>query len=264
MNNRRVEVQEMIQLLVHMQQLLRQELELANQTGPSHPAQPFYQGLLALTLAALYHFTMILEAKQHIKLYMQESLKLIQNLPDNEAKAYTILLNCIGSNLASDQKLDLYQQCFRIFRGMGDTWGAALAQLLWADDMNFSGFDEDMARAAYQASLETFRQAKNIWGQALCLNGITILDYRVGHIDDAYQVGSQSIELYLQLGNFERIAGLRNTLGEIAIRKGLLDDARMHFEANLAYHTNLGDLSYQKYYQERLAALESGQAGGQR
>ena len=142
---------------------------------------------------------------------------------------------------------------------MGDVWGAALAQLIWADEMNISGFDIDMARAAYQASLDTFTRAKNIWGQALCLNGMTIIAQKAGNIEEAIRLGSQSLEFFLQLENQERIAWLRETLGNIAADKGSLKDARIYFEANLAYYTLMGDENHQKYFQVRLAQLNAAQ-----
>ncbi len=259
MNNRRVEAQEMIQLLVRMQQLLRHELESAAQASSDRPPKSFYQGLLALTLAALHHFTQIYQHTQYTASYQQESVQLIQELPDGEAKAYTILLNCIGPSNSPDLKLELCQQSFRIFKSMGDVWGAALAQLIWADEMNISGFDIDMARAAYQASLDTFTRAKNIWGQALCLNGMTIIAQKAGNIEEAVRLGSQSLEFFLQLENQERIAWLRETLGNIAADKGSLKDARIYFEANLAYYTLMGDENHQKYFQVRLAQLNAAQ-----
>jgi predicted ATPase/class 3 adenylate cyclase len=255
MNNQRVELQEVVQILDDMQQLLRQELETITEAGSNGLPRSFYQSLLALTLAALYHFTERYHYPQHTVLYQQESLQLIQILPDSQSKAYAILLNCIGEVLLSDQKLELIQQCFGIFKAMRDAWGAALAQLIWADEMNFSDFDTDMAQIAYQASLDTFVRAKNIWGQALCLNGITLLEQKVGHYEEAYRLGSQSLEFFNELGNVERIVWLHHTLGNIAIAKGSLKDARTHFEANLAYYIQLGDKDNQKYYRERLADL---------
>jgi len=255
MNNQRVELQEIARILDDMQQLLRQELETITEVVSDGLPRSFYQSLLALTLAALHHFTESFQYPQHTVLYQQESLQLIQTLPDSQAKAYAILLNCIGQVLASDQKLELIQQCFGIFKSMKDTWGAALAQLIWADEMNFSDFDADMARVAYQASLDTFVHAKNIWGQALCLNGITLLGQKVGNYEEAYRLGSQSLEYFNELENMERIAWLHHTLGNIAIAKGSPNDARTHFEANLAHYIQRGDKENQKFYRERLAGL---------
>jgi predicted ATPase/class 3 adenylate cyclase len=257
MNNQRVETQEVSKLLDDIQQRLRQKL--ASDIEPDLKGMPrsFYLSLLALTLAGLHNFKKDFQHPQLTAPYQQESLQLVQDLPDSEAKAYTILLNCNGGSLFSDQKLEWCQQCFGIFKSMGDAWGAALAQLIWADEMNFSDFDIDMAQIAYQASLDTFVRAKNIWGQALCLNGNTLLEQKAGHYEEAYRLGSQSLEFFNELGNMERIVWLHHTLGNIAIAKGSLKDARTHFEANLAHFTHLGDKDNQKYFRERLASLNN-------
>ena len=258
MDNQRVEAQEMIQFLESMQQLLRQEIAIVTDADPNRLPRSFFQGLLALTLAALHHMTQIFQHPQYTALYQQESLQLTQDLPDSQAKAYAILLNCIGQGLLPDPLLDLCQQCFGIFKHIGDTFGAALAQLIWADAMNFSGFDMDMARAAYQASLDTFVKVKNLWGQALCLYGITFIEQKAGRFEEAYRLGCQALELFSQLENQERIVWTRHVLGKIAVDKGSIKDARTHFEANLAYYANLGDKQHQNDYQARLARLDAG------
>jgi predicted ATPase/class 3 adenylate cyclase len=257
MNNRRVGAQEVIELLDDVQKILRQELETMTDAGLGGMPRSFYQSLLALTLAALHHFTEGYHNPKYTALYQQESLQLILGLPDSQAKAYAIILNGIGPGLVSDQKLELIQQCFGIFKGMGDAWGAALAQLLWADEMYFTGFDMDMSRVAYQASLSTFVKARDNWGQALCLFGITQLEQKAGNLDEAYRLGSQCLELFTQLENDGRIVWIRNLLGDLAIAQGFLDDARAHFESNLDHFLRVGDEQGQKYYQERLASLKA-------
>lgn len=256
MNDQRVETQEVIKLLEDLSKILQQTLESGDDVMAKDMPRSFYQSLLALTLAALTNFFRGFQTRDKTIHYQLESLQLIEELPDSEAKAYTLLLNCIHSALASDQKLELCQRCFSLFKGMGDAWGAALAQLVWADEMNFSDFDADMAQVAYQASLETFIKAKNLWGQALCLNGMTLLEQKAEHFEKAYSLGSQVLDLFIQLGNFERIAWLRESLGELAIRNGTPKDARIHFEANLAYFIQTGDKNRQSYFRERLAKLE--------
>lgn len=257
MNNRRVAAQEMIQLLDGMQHVLRKELGATKETEQDGAVRSFFQTLMALTLAALHHFTEGYSRAKFIEEYRKESLELIQIIPDSEAKAYAILINCIGWGMNPDEKLDLIQRCFGIFRGVGDSWGAALAQVIWADEMNFSGFDMDMARTAYQASLDVFLNAHDHWGQAICLYGLTVLDQKAGNFDEAYRTGSQALELFGLLGNEERVAWIRGSLGDIAVAQGSLSEARTHFEANLSHYLRLGDKQNQKIYQERLASLKA-------
>ena len=90
MNNQRVELQEVVRILDGMQQQLRQELETITEEGSHGLPRSFYQSLLALTLAALYHFTESYQSQPHTVLYQQESLGLIQTLPDSQSKAYAI------------------------------------------------------------------------------------------------------------------------------------------------------------------------------
>ncbi len=258
MNDQRVETQEVIKLLADMEQVLRQNLAVPAAPDPANRPRSFIKALLGITLAALHYFTfrgfqLPLTPSQQI-----ESLQLVLDLPDTEAKAYAILLSCRGSSyLSIDQRLDFLQQCFSIFKNLNDSWGAALTQLIWADEMNFGNIDIDLARPAYQASLKTFEEARNQWGQALCLNGLGTIEQKNGHFDEAYRLCGQALELFSQLGNSDRVAGAHHSLGEIAIDKGSLEEARLHFEANLKYFALLGDQARQQDYQGRLNKLNA-------
>jgi predicted ATPase/class 3 adenylate cyclase len=256
MNNQRVETQEVVKLLADMEQALRQKLAWPEEPGPDNLPRTFLQALLGITLAALHHFSFSsfqLPLTAHQK---NESLQLVLDLPDTEAKAYAILLSTRGSShLSVDQRLDFLQQCFSIFKRLNDSWGAALTQLIWADEMNFGNIDIDLARPAYQASLQTFEEAQNRWGQALCLIGLGAIEQKNGRFEEAYRLCSKALEFFSQLGNSDRVAGAHHLLGEIAINKRSLEDARLHFEANLKYFTLLGDKTLQQEYQERLNNL---------
>jgi predicted ATPase len=256
MNDQRVETQEVLKLLADLEQVLRNDLALT--TGPdlSSLPKPFLQALLGITRAAFLHFKFRGYQSPADAHQPEENLQLVLNLPDTESKAYTILLSCRGpSDLSIDQRLDILQQCFSIFKRLDDSWGAALTQLIWADIMNFGNIDVDLARPAYQASLQTFEEAKNRWGQALCLTGLAMIEQKNRHFEEAYRLCSQALGLFSQLGNSERMAGAHHSLGEIAIEKGNLEEARLHFEANLNYFISLGDKTRQQYYQERLSSL---------
>lgn len=258
MNNQRVETQEVINLLSDLEQLLRQELMKSLEADSAGLPPAFFRGLLALTLSALRHFTLDIQSAEVNNLRREESLRMVQDLPDMASKAYAILLDCRGPDgLSIDQKLDLCQHCYAIFKRLDDSWGAALAQLIWADVMNFGNIDIDLAWPAYQASLQTFMEMKNLWGQALCLNGLAFIEQKRGNFESAYRLGCQGLDLFRRLGNYERIAGAHHLLGEIALEKGRMEDARNHFQANLEYFTQRGDKESQRYYQRRLAELES-------
>ena len=257
MNNQRVETQEVINRLVDLEGVLRQELDQAEGAEPDRLPRSFLQALLGITLAALHHFhfsgyQVPLAAPQQM-----ESLELVKDLSDTEAKAFAILLSCRGSTyLSVDQRLDLLQECYAIFKHLNDAWGAALTRLIWADEINMGDLDLDLARVAYQASLQTFVEVKNIWGKALCINGLAIIEQKNGNVDEAYRLGSQALDLFSQMLNAERVAGLHHSLGEIALVKGSKEDARLHFEANQKYFAVQGDKGRQQYYQERVEGLQ--------
>jgi tetratricopeptide (TPR) repeat protein len=256
MNDQRVETQEVLKLLADLEQVLRNDLALTAGPDLSSLPKPFLQALLGITRAAFLHFKFRGYQSPADAHQPEENLQLVLNLPDTESKAYTILLSCRGpSDLSIDQRLDILQQCFSIFKRLDDSWGAALTQLIWADIMNFGNIDVDLARPAYQASLQTFEEAKNRWGQALCLTGLAMIEQKNRHFEEAYRLCSQALGLFSQLGNSERMAGAHHSLGEIAIEKGNLEEARLHFEANLNYFISLGDKTRQQYYQERLSSL---------
>jgi len=265
MNNQRVETDEMVGLLAALERTLRSVFTASGQapngagrgsaSDGSAPSASI-DGLLALTLSALRHFT--LDARNPLDdARLAESLALVEPLEDSQTKAYVLLLSCRGPGLASDQKLDLCQQSFSIFKRAGDLWAAALAQLIWADEMYFSGFDYNLARAAYQASLQAFRAAGNLWGQALCLTGLTSIEQKIGKFEEAARLGAQSLDLFTQLENFERAAWLHHIFGEAAVARGYPVEARRHFDANLTFFTNQGDTQRQQYYQGLLERLDA-------
>ena len=68
-------------------------------------------------------------------------------------------------------------------------------------------------------------------------------------------MGSLALELFNKLENSERVAGAHQALGEMAIAKGNLEEARLHYEANLKYFASLGDQVNEQYYRECLRSL---------
>jgi predicted ATPase/class 3 adenylate cyclase len=253
MNNQRIETQEMIALMERMEHKLR-NLLLSPLGKEAAPQDGFHLGMLTLTLAAIRHFSLDRSEARNEGL-LDECLQLVQYLPDTSAKAYTLLLLCRGPGLESDRKLGLCQQSFVIFKQRGDRWGAALAQLIWADEMNFSNFDIDLAQIAYQASLDAYTTAGNLWGQALCLFGLMMLAMKEGDYQEADRLSRQSLTLFIELQNHERIASLHHAFADFAAQVGRHEEARLHLEANIAYFTHSGDIDRRKYYEGKLAQL---------
>jgi predicted ATPase/class 3 adenylate cyclase len=253
MNNQRVETREMLAILAEVEQNLRSRLA-SLPTSQHNKQRLFFSGLLALILSAVRHFSLESSPDEKNQLLI-ESLELAKFMPDTITKAYTLIMLCRGPGLESDQKLDLCRQSFVTFKKNNDRWGEALSQLIWADEMNFSDFDTTLAQVAYQASLETFNAAGNHWGQALCLNGLMVLEQKAGNYPEAQSLGNQSTELFNELKNFERVSWIHHSMGEFAIAHNHPEDACQHYEANVTYFAHVGDNERRIFYETRLAQV---------
>jgi predicted ATPase/DNA-binding SARP family transcriptional activator len=248
MNDRRVVMRATNQLLLAVIKFL--EADPAPGTA--------YPGLRALLYAAARFFSADYAHLERINPYQQASLEIISELPDCLEKAYALLLNCSGPGILSPQEnLDLIQQSIDLFNRLDDAWGAAMAQMVRGDIGNFTLHDNDLARYAYRTSLVAFTRLGNDWGRALSLNGLLLLEYGVGNLDEAYILGRQCLEIYQQMDNFERLLDVRHVLGDISAKRGEVDEARAYFTANLAYSTQAGDEWRQSMYREWLAQLTS-------
>ncbi len=249
-------VQDVVCLLLDMLHVLRQspQLELNHVSGSS----PTLAGLLAFTLAALRLFDQTLECAARTDAYLRESIEIAQGLPDNQEKAFTLLLDSLGpSMLSAQQSMDLCQQCIGIFRRLGDAWGTALAQLSLADAAGFgSNQDPDLAWRTYQSSLEGFTASGNDWGQALCLTGLAHIVRRTGHLEEAYRMACQSLDTYVRMGDLWRAMMTRRVAAEIAEELGRFDEARHYLESNLTYFSRMGDASRRDDYRELLQRLD--------
>jgi hypothetical protein len=215
-------------------------------------------GLLALVLAALRHFDQVLERPDQTDPYQRASLAIAQDLPVGQEKALILLLNSMGGGILTfQQSVDLCQQCVGIFGCLGDIWGTALAQLILADVANLGGgVDAELAERSYQASLEGFTELGNEWGRALCLTGLADIERRAGHLQQAYQMGCQSLDTYCRMDDAWRASLTRQTLAETAEELGRLDEARRHLEANMAYFARMGDGPRRDDHRERLERLD--------
>ena len=260
MGSRPVGAREIVRLLQDMLDALGYAPDTGTAPGLAAPADA---GLLALTLAALRHFSQMLEPWERTNAYQRKSLEIAHKLPDSmpsdylAEKAFVLLLNSMGRGILTPrQSMDACRQCIDIFQRLGDAWGTALGQLVWADAANFGGVDAEQGRSFYQASLEGFTGLGNDWGRAMCLTGLAAIEYRAGHLEEAYQVACQSLDTYCRMGDAWRVVSTRHMLAEIAEGLGRLDEARRHLEANLAHFTQMGAGPQRDDYRERLARLD--------
>jgi len=256
MRGRPVGAQEMVGLLLDMLDTLG--YALGGGAGAEPPAiDEKDEGLLALALAALRHFSLGIADGERLHLYQRESLEIAGRLPNSQEKAFALVLDCVGPGvLTARESCALCEQCIGISRRLGDEWGAALAQLILADTAGFGGLDSELARQSYQASLEAFSRMGNEWGRALCLTGLAHLERQVGHLEEAYRMGCQSLDIYCHIGDAWRAVSMRHTLAETAEALGALDEARRHYEANMAHFSRVGDDGQRDYYRGRLQRLD--------
>lgn len=241
---------------------LLRSLEPAHSAAQEAGADNVPQALLALALAALRRFNLDPAHFERSNRYQQESLQRLASLPDSQEKAMALLLNCAGQgSLPAQQVLALCRECAGLFRRLDDAWGAALAELVLADTANFGGEERGAARGAYLSSLKAFSQLNNDWGRAMCLFGLMSIERQAGRLEQAASLGRQSLEIYEQMRNLDRVLLLRHLLGEIAGALGTPDEARKNYEANLSYYSQMGDEPAQEQYRRLLAVLDEGQAG---
>jgi predicted ATPase/class 3 adenylate cyclase/DNA-binding CsgD family transcriptional regulator len=263
MSGRPAGAQEVVRLLLDMRRALGHipsrgtDTAAKPTTTAAPPAGSPDASLLALVLAALRHFGQTFEHTEQTDPYQRESLDIACELPDSQEKAFTLLLNSMGAGiLAPQQCAELCQACIGIFRRLGDAWGTALAQLILGDVANWGEVDAELAQRSYHASLEGFARLGNDWGRAMCLNGLAMIEYREGHLEDAYRMGCQSLDTYGQMGDVWRGMFVREMLVEIAEALGAFDEARRHVKANLAYFSQMGATPQRDDCRERLARLE--------
>lgn len=225
---------------------------------PAEEAVLEIQNIRALTLAALRYASIRSGQPQQIAWYEQRSLEVIAQLPGSTEKANALLLNCIGPGFKPlHEKVGLISESKALFEQAGDRWSTALALMIRGDLATFGNQDVDpgTARAAYLTSLEVFAGLGNLWGRALCLVGLAFAEKQANHLAEAYRYGQEGLQILARLENPARQMEINHGLGEIAEGLGDPAAARQHFEANLAYFTEIGDLRRRDYYQERIAAL---------
>jgi len=251
MRGRTVEAQGMADLLLDMLDTL------GYVPGGGGDAAEEDEGLVALGLAALRHFSLDPANPGLTNSYQQDSLEMAARLPDSREKAFVLLLNCVGPGvLAMQQSCALCQECMRIFGQLGDVWGTALAQVILGDSSSFGGAGNELARTYYQAGLERFARLRNDWGRAMGLTGLAYIEQRVGHLREAYRLQNQALDIYIRMGDPWRTMMMHQELGELAEKMGTFDEARHHYGANLAYFARMGNGPARDAYGERLQRLD--------
>ncbi|MGH8514054.1 MAG: tetratricopeptide repeat protein, partial [Gammaproteobacteria bacterium] len=113
-------------------------------------------------------------------------------------------------------------------------------------------------------ALHAARAAGHVWGQAQALQQLSVACWRAGDSQQAWDLGNESLQLWLSFGDKHGEADARSALGLAAKRLGHFTDARAHYSRAIDLYSeindqrgcanvldNLGDLD------ERLGYLES-------
>ena len=80
---------------------------------------------------------------------------------------------------------------------------------------------------------------------------------REGKLEEAFQYGCQGLQILEDLENNDRVLYIRYMLGEIAAKIGKINEARNFYSANVAVLSYLGNKDAQRFFEERLAELDS-------
>ncbi len=174
-----------------------------------------WTSLRALALAAYRFFSWEPATSRNGIPYQLESLKIAQTIPDSQEKAYALMLDCIYTG----------------------------------------GLEREEVISLYNQSAQIYEHLGDDWGQALCLNGLSFVEQKKQNLEEAYRLGCQSLEIFLRMGNHERLLDIRHNLGEMAEHLGKFEQARQHFEANRRYFVQNKDERWIKYYYARMASL---------
>ncbi len=247
MNDRKLEMLESSRMIVGLVDRLRPQITTLNSLEA---------GLLALACATVRFFCNDVWEQPLVEPYLRESVNLIKDIPDNQNKAYALLLNGIGySSLDSTETIALAKQSARLFDQLGDPWGSGMALLAVGDANTFAILVPDDARSAYTRGLLEFTRLGGEWGRALCLAGLMYLESRVGNFQESLKYGHACMLILGEMGSFERMAQIRHNLADTSEKMGCIPEAIGYYQDNLEHFTRRGDKAAQHFYQNKLAEL---------
>jgi predicted ATPase len=252
LHNRYSETTEMTRLLKDSIAIL--ELECGDES--LWRTDPFAD-LLSLSMAAFRHFSFPTMGEKALSPIQRKSVQIAQSLPDGPLKALSLVINASGpGDVDIEEALQLLRQSMAIYQRLDDSWGMALASLVFGDTSLFGNDDLRASWEAYQSSLSLFEAAGNEWGQGKCLYGMATIRQKEGQMYEALSLGERSLAMFERLNSMDSIYYCRMTLAEIAENLGQVAVAREHYQRLLAYYHQAGNSQAQAYFLDRIAKLD--------
>lgn len=90
-------------------------------------------------------------------------------------------------------------------------------------------------------ALHAARAAGHVWGQAQALQQLSVACWRAGDSQQALDLGNQSLQLWLSLGDQHGEADARSALGLAGKRLGRFTDARAHYSRAIDLYSEIND-----------------------
>ena len=162
------------------------------------------QTLLVLLLAAQrWH---LVSNPRYATIYEAECLKQLPSTLPSIEKAYAQVMLVSGPRLSTaEQSLALAEDSTAYLDSINDDWGSAIARLVKGDILAQTIGDYQQASLVYEQSLAQFSALGNPWGQALCLNGLSIVSEKQGNLVQAAEWQARSLPMFERLGDYRRM-----------------------------------------------------------
>ena len=192
----------------------------------------------------------------------------IRVLPDiaDYPEAYAQVLNTavrresLAANLDLARSLLEESQAIWLELGANGERGLAEALSLWGMIAHSSEGDINVAASYFEQSFELYQKCGDKWGMALARFSSGCVAYDANNDASALAWLNQSLDLFRQLGDSWGMARTSQFLGQLFLKQGSYEKARLYFEQHLNFDdgfkegtvlalSNLGDLyRYQRDY----------------
>ncbi len=193
---------------------------------------------LALVMAVHAHFILTLGRRAEAEPLRAAALAIAGALPPGIDQAVLWLMLDFGAGMVTPAEAeDLYRQGLAIFQGLGDTWGAAVTNLSWANISR--SLDPGERLALWQGSLAVFESLGDRLNVAECNLSLSYFAEFSGKLAEARRLALRGLEAYRELGGGP-VQSIRLQLGSIAIGMGDYDEARRCHEEGLAAAIEMG------------------------